>query len=225
MNWFLQHIPGFVDIEEAPQQNSMNSQEAIQSNRAFLSTEPTEVEMIAQGLLDPWHWLEGTDLPAWLHDNSDADLEMQDGGGVKRFRLLNGWLYVVGDGSIPEGIKGAKAGEWEYKCRAGFTQIAGFDLCLDFYRDSLSNSRGKVDIVAVRRIVPEKQSDGQLYTAHSAKKAESALIKEVESLKQKLTREAYERHMSLFPVKEPFRPLGESGIDEAAAMAVKDHKI
>jgi len=37
--------------------------------------------------------------------------------------------------------------------------------------------------------------------------------------------EAYERYKARFPKPEPFRPLGEAGIDECAALACKGHKL
>jgi hypothetical protein len=70
---------------------------------------------------------------------------------IVAFRLTQGWLPVKGDGTIPDGVKGAKAGEFEIKLRSGVVRISGNPIelwsgCLDH------TFKTGLDIVAVRLI-------------------------------------------------------------------------
>lgn len=191
-----------------------------------------EDELIAQGLLDPWH--RERDQLRWA-TYEDYIMRPSELGGWE-FRLTHCWLYVVGDGSIPEDIKGAKGGEWEIRFRDGSTtdKLADASLVIPA---SWKHTQTFNDIVAVRRIVPKKLSAQEALESckpvvdHPEDKSgyeyTYAFIDAyyVESTQRRLTREAYERYKAKQPVSVPFRSLGEAGIDEAAAMACKEHKL
>jgi hypothetical protein len=79
----------------------------------------------------------------WGQDNDHP------GGRIVKFRLTQGWLPVKGDGTIPEAIKGAKAGEWEARLRDGSRNSAPTEIP-SVYRWTVNG--GAFDIVAVRLI-------------------------------------------------------------------------
>lgn len=94
------------------------------------------------------------------------------------------WVNVPGDGSIPDAIKGAKAGEWEARRRSGDIGVINCDLdnISYFFNHSVKTLS---DIVAVRRVRKEV-SDGEVYATISAKDARPDLSKMVERLNKQI---------------------------------------
>jgi hypothetical protein len=146
----------------------------------------------------------------WVATNTSMD--------IVAWRLTDGWIPALG-GKIPKEIEGAKAGEWEWRRGDGRIFQANYRA-----EQTYSNGWG-IEIVAVRLV---KRSQQQVEpTLHDVLVAAGfgSGGKYGEAAQQRLTREAYERYKARFPKVSPFRPLGETGIDECAALACKDHKL
>lgn len=157
----------------------------------------------------------------WEHESGYDDNE------IIAYRLTDGWHPVKGDGTIPEAIKGAKAGEWEYKMRKGDINTAYDPPCMYGWADY-----GDYTFVAVRLIQSEDKSaiqklnDAEYEKLKFYRETVKLEKQKKETPQQALTRAAYLRYKAAHPQPLPAPPaMGEDGLMAAMAQAVKGHKI
>lgn len=169
---------------------------------------------------------------------------------ITHFRLTNGWIYVHGDGTIPEQIRGAKAWEWELRYRHGQTTISAHEprwwQTGGKHNGNFHHANHRIDIVAVRLV---KKMNGKckincghgncifclekrkpLVGEYALKQIEiDKLLSEqpklplLETAKQRLTREDYLAYKAKHPDPVPFVPMRENEQYEIAAASLVEH--
>lgn len=138
---------------------------------------------------------------------------------VTFYRLTDDWIYVLGDGTIPEAIRGAEVGEWEMRRRNGFKGTP--PVKPGFYKSFWLHLGFPSDIVAVRLV--KNEQDRHIRLAEAELKTASSEAGKPETEKQRLTREAWERYKARKPDPIPFAPMHENEMFEIAAAALAEH--
>lgn len=162
----------------------------------------------------------------WGHWDIDRDGEED----IVAFRLTNNWIYVPGDGTIPEAIRGAKAGEWEYKLSNSVTVIV--DVCaVNELSHWFKHEHDSRDIVAVRLVKTSAQEKVEKAVREASEKSAELARKLIENQKpraaetdqQRRTREDYLAYKAKHPDPIPFTPMRENEQYEIAAAALAEH--